>query len=252
LELLRSALAAKDLSVRAAAAQSLLARGDKGGAKAFLAIALESPVELEGLEPPLQRAFVMMADASLVEDLVRLRGRWPDKIERKDNDKRAMAAVAVRAALAKIDPRTYLKDYEDAIDQLLASPISGVNPARLPWEEVVPQKMELLDWCMNLHYVPYIGRLVRPMLPEAVSDYGLAETIHLLADAKAIELSDALETQVNRPVPMYVKDALCNAAGRLPIKGLDAALRAWSKSARSDLQEAAKRGLERVASSNNP
>lgn len=249
LEFLRLAWLAEDVSIRAAAARGLLARNDKAAAKAFLSVALESPVELENLEPELGAALVSAVDDSLVDDLLKLRRQWPGKIERKDNDKRAMAALTVRAALAKAAPKTYLPDYEKAIDELLASPIEGYEAARVPWEETMPAQMELLGWCANIHYVPYIGRLLRPMLGEALSEYGLSQTISVLARVKATELADDLATQVDRPLPLGVKLALCEAAGRLPIKGLDAAMKRWSQSINARLQNAAREGLVRLKAS---
>ena len=182
LELLRSASGEKDRQIRAEACRCLLWRGAHEGLGGFLQVVIEERSELIHLEPPLAAAMLRNIAPGDLPALLMLNDQWPGHVERKDNDQRAMAMVTVRAALAKADPARFEKGYEQAIDELLASPIQGHDPARLPWEDTVPQRMELLGWCANVYYVPYLGRLYRPLLIQGVSDYGLSESIHTLAN----------------------------------------------------------------------
>ncbi|MFB3893588.1 MAG: hypothetical protein ACE15C_16365 [Phycisphaerae bacterium] len=158
-----------------------------------------------------------------------------------------LAAVTARAALAKADAAKYLKAYQEGVEQLLNSPVEGYEGAKVPWEQTFPERMQMLGWCANVHYVPYIAGQLRPMLAQGISEYGFGEIAAVLCDVGADDLGDALAGQLDRPCPLGVKIALAETAGRMKVPGLDKALERWAKSKVEQLSSAAKAAQKKFA-----
>jgi hypothetical protein len=235
-ELVMSALASDDPGIRAEAARCLLVCGQPGAAKVFIAAAIQDPLELENLEPLLAGKLILGIDASLELDLLTLAKHWPGEIKQGKTDRAAIAAVTVRAALAKATPDKHLKEYEQAMDQYLAS-----HP-----ETDGGYHLRLLTSFAYIYYVPYIGKQLRPLLEQPPDEYDLCTTIKLLAEIQATDLGEAIGRQGRRPAPWFIKETLCNAAGKLPITGIEPAMQKWKSSSNALLAESARDGLKRL------
>jgi hypothetical protein len=242
LDLLRAATApAVHPTMRLEAAYCLIVREKHEGAAAFMSLAVTDDDILPAAETDLAAKFVTLITSADIPELLKIRQRWPGPIQRKNDDRRAMAAVLVRAALARADGRQFMDDYDKAVDELLASDVTGVEPARLPWEDTVPERMEMLGWCGNLLFTPHINEQLRPLLRIGISGYGMSQAIDLLVRANVDQDNDLIAEQFTRPVPMEVKLSLLRARQALHIQGQDAIVARWAKSARITLVTATQR-----------